>query len=649
MPIIGPYRRKWTYRTLGLILLAVFLFWAWGRFEPVKQEGLSAMLGRKPFAMPDLPAGVSAWLAEKGPDGRPLAESVMDGWGSSLFPAADIPKGAFPPGPGWNVLARMLEKLDTADPQYEKARLIGNSFLPIPSPERLDQFEEPSPHSCEQRILYGLIRYHQGVACLKLADANGIQPLTRDGFIAQAVLVLRRSLKHFQSLNRNGLDCGGLLGEGVAWDGMVLPPRYGSFPIRHVYAALGVACLRARSFGPGAYPRPDMDYMTEQRNTYGNDTARLSACAVGYIDQCLQAPAEAGKSPQYASLWRLSMGLSNVGLGARNLAEDAVDPILHYTAGILLMALADRTSDSARRNQAWERAGWEFSCAMGQCPDEGDRQAEGSSDGAAGDAGSADGGDAKGEAAGGGRYADAADGGDHSADAAGAGGAAPDEAAAVETLALKALVLTGFLSKHGDKAWEKARSSFSADSFHDPLDGPDKGYGGLVGDLAVAAHLARGEFDKASAMVDRRRKELAGLGDVSGAFERLLSVTARAFLADLGSDISSKNAVAWNEVYGLLEKNDWLKKEGRALAKAPGVWRARAEAAVSGHRWIVTLILFVFYVGFVGVIFLLDSRREKRVLGNAYAQDLGPPPTSGRYAKALHQEGKREDDEYIDA
>ena len=370
-----PYRHPGIFRIslavllLGMLVTYSVIFW------PVEQVGLEGELAVHPLPLVGLPEKLGAFIADANAEGKPLAQRLPDCWGSSGFPlAARTPDGAVPMGgAGWDGLQRAIAHISRKN--YQQALDILGSILPVPDRidgETIRKSSEPSLSGNDARIFCGLVRYHQGIAFLRLSEANANNPHNLEGIVQQAVFTLRLSLQHLERLNNPKYSNSRYTAwreEDRAWDSVSLSSEYGYFPLRFVYGALGVGYLRAKDIAHDGYPRADFEYAAAQKEKYGQDAESLASTARGFLDaadEAVRNSGESGPDSETVALWRLAMGFSNVGLGALNLS--AKDPLYHYTAGILLSALAGKATDDGLKNKAWNLALHQLAVADGRPP-----------------------------------------------------------------------------------------------------------------------------------------------------------------------------------------------------------------------------------------------------------------------------------------
>jgi len=475
----------------------------------------------------------------------------------------------------------------------------------------------------------GLVRYHQGIALLRLSEANTHNPQNLGDILQKAVFSLRLSLKHFERLNNpayQGSRFTSWQKEDRAWDNVSLSSEYGAFPLRFVYGALGVAYLRARNLE--GYPSADSDYAAAQKKKYGQDADPLPAAARGFLDAADEAVKNSGANgpdSDTVALWRLAMGFSNVGLCARNLSEE--DPLYHYTAGILLSALAGMPGSEMLKGRARELAVYELAVADGEKP----------APPAAYDDGS--------HSPGGREYGKGGNQGVSGPSGEPLGNSGPNPVDVYEESFGGPGPVAGVLP--GWRKKERMAAALLAKNFPEAMavwpdipdtspitsGGPDRDYGELVGDLAVACYIFSGDFKRADQFVKMRRQDIGGQAGVKDAFENMLALFVREFLGGLSKSLSPKNAEAWRNLQSAFSTYEWLGAQ-KAYLKCP----SPVFSFFSGSRfWLVPVLVLIFLLVFFWEAKKSDEFWGDRMLGNAFAED----DTAGLYRKYLGKPAAR--------
>lgn len=627
-----PYRRPGSFRTLLAILSFVLLAAYSASFWPAKQVGLERLLGENPLPMVNLPEKLGAFMVSAKADGKPLGLRMTDCWGSSGFPLADrIPGGTIVSGgQDWEGLQRAIAHISRKN--FRAALDILSVMLPVPASindEAIRRTSDPSPTGNRAVIFNGLVRYTQGIAFLRLSEANTHNSQNLGDILQKAVFSLRLSLKHFERLNNPaypGSRFSFWQKEDRAWDNVSLSSEYGAFPLRFVYGALGVAYLRARNLE--GYPRADSDYAAAQKKKYGQDADPLAAAARGFLDAADEAVKNSGTNgpdSETVALWRLAMGFSNVGLCARNLSGE--DPLYHYTAGILLSALAGMPGNERLKGRARELAVYELAVADGEKPAPSAAYVDGSHS-----SGGMEDGKGENQVVSGPSGRPLGNSGPNPVDVYEESfGEAGPVAGVLPGWRKKERMAAALLAKNFPEAMAVV------DDVPDPSSitsgGPDMDYGKLAGDLAVARYIFSGDFKKADQHVKMRRQDVGSLPGVKDAFENMLALFVRDFLGGLSTSLSPKNAEAWRNLLSAFSAYEWLGAQKAYLRRPSPVFSLFAGARFGLFPGLALIFLVVFF----WKAKKSDEFWGDRMLGNAFAEDV----SAGLYRMYRGKSGAR--------
>ena len=176
--------------------------------------------------------------------------------------------------------------------------------------------------------------------------------------------------------------------------------------------------------------------------------------------------------------------------------------------------------------------------------------------------------------------------------------------------------------------------------------GPDRQYGKLAGDLAVARHIFSGNFKEADLHVEKRRQSLENLPRVKESFENLVALLVRSFLAEVSTSLSPKNAAGWQGLDSAFSTYDWLGAQ-RAYVRRP---EPVFSFFVGARFWLVHGIILILLIYICLAARKSDRMWSDRMLGNAFAEDDAGGPTGKSGSRGWRGAGGRtkyNEDEYI--
>lgn len=187
----------------------------------------------------------------------------------------------------------------------------------------------------QERILYGLMRYHRAYAQLQSAARNnGEDELLRD-----ALYNLRRTVAATERLGYRGprIAGGEYWGNGIpAWVGNDFNSEHGDIAMHHIYTNLATAYLRLLPVQDG-YPFFSVQYLEREQKKYAYaEDQELGPHIQRLLSKC---KSQGLKLPR--PFLRLSQALHNLEAASRGISNREDTAIFHYMTGLILFHLTD--------------------------------------------------------------------------------------------------------------------------------------------------------------------------------------------------------------------------------------------------------------------------------------------------------------------